>query len=70
MNNDTTEVNTGADNFDVTMGSFDVVLIPDLIGLYIIDRLDRIIESNNIGLYRECCPISLPNSNGPLTSKI
>ena len=36
------------DNFDVTMGSFDSAQIADLVGIYILDTLGRIINLNNI----------------------
>ena len=70
INNDTTWVKTGNDNFDVTMGSFDSVQITGLVGIYILYTLGRITNSNNISIYRVHGLISIPNINGPLISKI
>ena len=53
INNDTTWVKTGIDNFDVSMGSFDSAQIADWVSIYILDTLRRIIDLNIIGIYRE-----------------
>ena len=52
------------------MGSFNSSQIADLVSIYIFDTLGRIIDLNNIGLYQIDGLISIPNSNGPLSSKI
>ena len=52
------------------MGSFDCVQIADLAGIYILDTLGRFLEISNIRIYRDDGLISIPNSNGPLTSKV
>ena len=68
--NNTTREKTTTDNFDVTMVSFDSAKIADLLGIYILDTLVRFLKLNNIGIYRDYGSISIPNSNGPRTSKI
>ena len=68
--NDITSVKTVTDNFDVTMGSFNSAKITNLVGEYILDILSRIKNLHDIGIYRFDGSISIPNINGPLTSKI
>ena len=68
--NNTTWEKTTTDNFDVTMGSFDHAQIADLVGIYILDTLNRFLNLNNAGIYRDYGLISILNSKGPLTSKI
>ena len=51
-NNGSTWVKTGSDNFDVPMGGYDSAQIADLVGLYILDTLSKIINPVQIGLYR------------------
>ena len=51
-NNDSTWVKNGLDNFDVPMGGYDSSQIADLVGLYILDILTRIISPQQVGLYR------------------
>ena len=70
INNNSTSVKTGTDDFDVTMGSFDSPQIADLVGIYILNALGRITNLSNIGIYRDDRLISIPNSNGPQSSKI
>ena len=52
-NNGSTCVKSGSDNFDVPMGGgvYDSSQIADLVVLYILDVLDRIISPEQIGLY-------------------
>ena len=65
-NNTTWEKKT-TDNSDITMGSFDAAQIADLVGIYILDTLGRVLDLKNIRIYRDDGLISIPNSNGPLT---
>ena len=69
-NNDSTWVKNGLDNFDVPMGGYDSSQIADLVGLYILDILTRIISPQEVGLYRDDGLLYIPNSNGPLSSSI
>ena len=59
-NNDSTWVKNGLDNFDVPMGGYDSSQIADLVGLYILDILTRIISPQQVGLYRDGWVIIYP----------
>ena len=63
-NNGTTWIKSGPMNFD------DSSQIADLVGLYILNVLNRFINSEHIGLYRDDGLMYIPNSNGPNTSSI
>ena len=39
--------------FDVTMGSFDGAEVCELVGLYILSKLQALLGQANIGLYRD-----------------
>ena len=41
------------DNFDVSMGSFDGAETCELIGTYILNKTQNVINNNDIGLYRD-----------------
>ena len=69
-NNDSTWVKNGLENFDVPMGGYDSSQIADLVGLYILNMLTRIISHQQACLYRDDGLIYIPNSNGPLSSSI
>ena len=56
--------------FDVPMGGYDSSQITDLVGLYILHVLNRIINPDHVGLYRDDGLMYIPNSNGPNTSSI
>ena len=58
------------DNFDVPMGAYDSAQVADLVGIYILDTLGRIVNSQQVGLYREGGIIYIPDSNGPKTASI
>ena len=66
---DTTWEKMTTNNFDVTMGLFDSAQIADLVGIYILDTLERFLNLNCINIYRDEL-ISISNSNGLLTSKM
>ena len=69
-NNDSTWVKNGLDNFDVPMGGYDSSQIADLVGLYILNMITRIISPQQVGLYHDDGLLYIPNSNGPLSSSI
>ena len=50
-NNGSTWVKTGSDNFDVPIGGYDTSQIADLVGLYVLDILSRIISPEQMRLY-------------------
>ena len=58
------------DNFDKPMGTYDSAQVADLIGIYILDTLDRIVNLEKEGLHRNDGIIFIPDSNSPKTSKI
>ena len=63
-------VKTGSENFDVPMGGYDSSQIADLVGLYILDTLSRIVSPEQMGLYDNDGIIYIPNSDGPNSSRI
>ena len=58
------------DDFDVPMGVYDSAQVADLIGIYILDTLGRIVSSEQVGLCQDDGIIFIPDSNGPKTFKI
>ena len=52
------------------MRGYDSSQIADLVGLYISNMLARIINPQQVGLYRDDGLLYIPNSNGPLSSSI
>ena len=65
-----TWVKSQVDNFDVPIGAYDSAQVADLIGIYILDTLGRIVNLEQMGLYRYDRIISIPDSNSSKTSKI
>ena len=64
-------VKTGSENFDVSrVGSYDSSQITDVVGLYILDTLPRIVSPEQMGLYHDYGIIYIPNSDGPNSSRI
>ena len=51
-------------------GGYDSSQVADLVGLYILNILTRIISPQQLGLYRNDVLLYIPNSNGPLCSSI
>ena len=52
------------------MGGYDSSQIADLVGLYILNMLIRIISPQQAGLYHDDGLLFIPKSNGPLSSSI
>ena len=69
-NNESTWVKSGLDNFDVPMGGYDSSQVADLVGLYILNMLTRIISPHQLGIYHDDGLLYIPNSNGRLWSSI
>ena len=69
-NNDSTWIKTGLDNFDILMDGYDSDQIADLVGLYILNILSRIVDPIQIGLYHNDSILYIPNSDGPKCSSI
>ena len=41
------------DNFDVPMGGYDSAEVSDLVGLYLLNKLEAVFPQENVGLYRD-----------------
>lgn len=67
--NDATWVKKNNGSFDVPMRAFDSAQIADLVGIYI-DTLSRVVNLNQVGIYRDDSLIIVPNINGHLTSSL
>ena len=52
------------------MGVYYSAQVADLIGIYILDTLGRIVNLEPVGLYQEDRIIFIPDSNDPKTSNI
>ena len=52
------------------MGEYDSAKIADLVGLYTLDTLSRIVNSKQLGLYHDDRILCIPNSDGPKCSSI
>ena len=65
-----TWIKTCTDNFEIPMGAYDSAPIGDLIGIYILITLGKIIDLKQVGLYSNDGLIFIPDSNGSKTSKI
>jgi len=45
----------GQEDFDVSMGSMDSAEVSELVGLFLLSKLERLIPKDQIGLYRDDC---------------
>ena len=52
------------------MGAYDSAQVVDLVGIYILDTLGRIVNSKQVGLFSRDGIIQIRDSNGPKTSSI
>ena len=52
------------------MGAYDSTQVADVIGIYILDTLGRLVNLEQVGLYRDDGIIFIPDSNSLKTSKI
>ena len=68
--NRTTWVKSHVENFDVPTGAYDTAQVADLVGIYILDTLSRIVNVEQVRLYRYDGIIYISESNGPKTSSI
>ena len=55
--------------FDVAMGSYDGAEICELVGLFVLDQLKKIVPRQNIGLYRDDGLAVVESTNGPKADK-
>lgn len=56
--------------FDVTMGAPDGAEVCELVGIYILHKLSRILPPQSIGLYRDDGLVMIKDSNGPCIERI
>ena len=52
------------------MGSFDGVEIWELVGLYLLDKLSKVLGNDNVGLYRDDGFAAIKNTSGPILDKM
>ena len=69
-NNESTWIKTGLDNLDVPMGGYGSAQIADLVALYILNTLCRIVDTIQNGLYYNDGILYIPNSDGPKCSNM
>ena len=70
FNEETVCVKKGEKTFAVTMGSYDGAEICELVGLYLLDKLSKILDKVDVGLYRDDDLAAVNNSNGLLMDKL
>ena len=68
--NNSTWIKNCTDNFNLPMCAYDFTEIIDLVGIYILDTLGRMIDLKLVSLYWDDCLIFIPDSNGPKILKI
>ena len=56
--------------FDVTMGAYDGAEVCEIVGLYLLSKIHKIIPISYIGLYRDDGLAVIPNANGPKLDRI
>ena len=56
--------------FDVTMESFDGVEVCELVGLYLLDKLSKLLGKDNVGLYRDDGLAAVKTTSGPVLDKM
>ena len=60
----------GNELFDVTMGSFDGAEVCELVGLYLLDKLSKLLGKDNVGLYRDDGLAAVKSTSGPVLDKM
>ena len=56
--------------FDVTMGSFNGAKICQLVGLYLLDKLSKLLANDNVGLYRDDALAAIKSIRSPVLDKM
>ena len=56
--------------FDVTMESFDLAEICELVGLYLLDKLSKLLGNDNVGLYRDDGLAAIKSTSGTILDKM
>ena len=57
-------------SFDVTMGSYDGTEIYELVGLYLLHKLNKTIKNQHLGLYRDDGLAIVNSKSGPIIESI
>ena len=57
-------------NFDVTMGSYDGAEVCELVGLFLLNELNKLFGKDNVGLYRDDGLAIVKNASGPQMDKL
>ena len=60
----------GNELFDVTMGSFGGAELCELVGLYFLDKLSKLLGKDNVGLYRDDGLAAVKSTSGPVLNKM
>ena len=68
--NDESWVKKGESNFDVLMGAYDGAEVCELIGIFMLPLLNKHINKNHIGLYRDNGLAILKTTSGPEAEKL
>ena len=66
---DSTWIKKNNSNFDVSMGSYDGAEICELVGLFILHKLEQVIEGSQVGLYRDD-GLAVVRGSGPEVEKL
>ena len=56
--------------FHVTMGSFDGAEVCELVGLYLLDKLSKLLRKDNVGLYRDDGLAAVKSTSGHVLDKM
>ena len=70
FNKDSAWTKSNGSLFDVTMGSFDGAEVCEVVGLFILNLISRLVGNNNIGLYRDDGLAILENASGPSSERL
>ena len=60
----------GNELFDLTMGSFGGAELCELVGLYFLDKLSKLLGKDNVGLYRDDGLAAVKSTSGPVLNKM
>ena len=61
---------TGANPFDVPMGSYDGAEVCEIVGLFILNTISNVLEKGNVGLYRDDGLVVIRNKSPSETERI
>ena len=71
FSNDGTWVKKSAnEQFDVTMGRFDGAETCELVGLYLLNKLSKLLGNDNVGFYSDDGLAAIKSTSGPILDKM